>query len=358
MPAWQDRGRSPGTDTRAGQSEVRVSSRRSPTLEDVAAHAGVSRATASRVVNADPRVRASAREAVRAAVAELGYRPNRAARSLVVREPDSVSVLIHEPDERLFADPFFGGMLRGVSQRLARTRLQMVLLMGDPVRDAQRMERYLRGGRTDGVIVVSAHRAEGLVTALTETRLPTVFIGRPLAAEHAFPYVDVDNREGGRLATRRLVERGCRRIGTITGPWDMAAGVDRLEGWRDVLAESGICDDLVEQSDFTPEGGATAMRRLLAADPRLDGVFVASDLMAAAAMAELRAAGRRVPDDVALVGFDASTAAGLTSPRLTTVTNPVSGMAVRATELLLHLLQGEEVASEVLPTTLVPGGTA
>lgn len=335
-----------------------VSPHRSPTLEDVAARAGVSRATASRVVNDDPRVRESARAAVNAAVAELGYRPNRAARSLVVREPDSVSVLVHEPDERLFADPFFGGTLRGVNQRLAGTPLQMVLVMGDPERDAERMERYLRGGHTDGVIVVSAHRAEGLVRALTETRLPTVFVGRPLTEGDPFPYVDVDNREGGRLAARRLVERGCRRIATITGPWDMAAGVDRRDGWGEVLADAGLPTDLVEQADFTARGGAAAMRRLLAAAPDLDGVFVASDLMAVAAMGELQAAGRRVPEDVALVGFDDSAAAVVTRPPLTTVSNPVTQMAVRATELLLAVMAGRPARSEVLPTRLVPRGTA
>ncbi|MFK5633947.1 MULTISPECIES: LacI family DNA-binding transcriptional regulator [unclassified Ornithinimicrobium] len=332
--------------------------RRPPTLEDVAAHAGVSRATASRVVNADPRVRETARYAVTAAIAELGYLPNRAARSLVVREPDSVAVLIHEPDERIFADPFFSGMLRGVSQRLADTPLQMVLLMGEPARDAERMERYLRAGHTDGVIVVSAHRGDSLITALTETRLPTVFVGRPLTQDTAFVYVDVDNREGGRIAARRLVERGCRRIGTISGPTDMAAGIDRLQGWHDVLTEAGLPTDAVETGDFTPQGGADAMRRLLAAHPDLDGVFVASDLMATAAMAELQAAGRRIPEDVALVGFDASAAASMTRPPLTTVANPVSEMAVRATELLLQLLGGEEARSEVLPTRLVEGGTA
>ena len=335
-----------------------MSARRPPTLEDVAARAGVSRATASRVVNDDPRVRESARDAVTAAIAELGYRPNRAARSLVVREPDSIAVLVHEPDQRIFADPFFSGMLRGVSQRLADTPLQMVLLMGEPARDAARMERYLRGGHTDGVIVVSAHRGDGLMGALSETRLPTVFIGRPLTEGSAFAYVDVDNREGGRIAARRLIERGCRRIGTITGPTDMAAGIDRLDGWRDAMTAAGMPTDAVEVGDFTPEGGAGAMRRLLAAHPDLDGVFVASDLMAAAAMAELQAAGRRVPDDVAVVGFDASAAGSLIRPPLTTVANPVLQMAVCATDLLLRLLRGEEVQSQVLPTRLVEGGTA
>ena len=164
--------------------------------------------------------------------------------------------------------------------------------------------------------------------------------------------------KGGRLAAARLVARGCRRIGTITGALDMAAGLDRFAGWAEVLAEEGVSVEAVEHGDFTPQGGAEAMHRLLAAHPDLDGVFVASDLMALAAMGELQAAGRRVPDDVALVGFDASATASMTRPPLTTVANPVSQMAVRATDLLLQLLRGEQAPSEVFPTHLVEGGTA
>lgn len=327
--------------------------RNAPTLEDVAARAGVSRATASRVVNADPRVREAARQAVSAAVAELGYRPNRAARRLVTRAADSIAVVVPESDERVFSDPFFSGTLRGVTRAIGDLPMQVVLVMGRPDDGDRRMERYLRGGHTDGAIVVSHHQNDTLWRVLAETRLPSVFLGRPYADEARVPYVDVDNCEGAALAARHLVERGCRRIGTVTGPLDMSAGHDRLRGWARVLEEAGLDTSLVEQGDFTAAGGALAARRLLERAPDLDGLFAASDQMAVAAIGEMGVAGRRVPEDVAVVGYDDSDAATLSRPALTTVVNPIAQMAARAVDLLLRVMDGEEVESEILTTELV-----
>lgn len=332
--------------------------RRPPTLEDVAARSGVSRATVSRVVNADPRVREGAREAVRHAIAELGYRPNRAARSLVVRQPDSVAVVVPETDQRVFGDPVIMGMLRGISAGLEETPLQMVLVLGRSGRDTDRLETWLRGGHTDGAIVLSAHLDDRVTAVLSEIGLPTVVIGRPPGPDVGLPFVDLDNVSGGTIAAQRLLGRGCRHIGTVAGPLDMAASRDRLAGWRTAMEQAGRVSDCVEHGDFSSESGRAAMRRLLAAHPDLDGVFVASDLMAAAAVSELQASGRRVPDDVAVVGYDDSPAADLTHPRLTTVANPGDLLAGEATRMLRSLLAGEEVSSTVLPTHLVEGGTA
>lgn len=327
--------------------------RTAPTLEDVARQAGVSRATASRVINADPRVREAARVAVCAAVADLGYRPNRAARRLVTQAADSIAVVVPESDERVFTDPFFSGLLRGVTRALASTPLQLVLVMGKPDDDDRRMERYLRGGHTDGAIVVSHHQDDNLWRVLAETKLPSVFLGRPYAEASRLPYVDVDNTMGAELAAQHLIERGCRRIGTVTGPQDMSAGRDRRRGWTNALIEAGLPVDLVESGDFTPAGGAAATRRLLERAPDLDGLFVASDQMAVASIAELAQSGRSVPSDVAVVGYDDNTAATLSRPTLTTVVNPIAAMASRAVALLLRVMDGEEVEPDVLSTHLV-----
>lgn len=330
-----------------------MATRSAPTLEDVAARAGVSRATASRVVNADPRVREAARLAVSAAVAELGYRPNRAARRLVTRAADSIAVVVPESDERVFSDPFFSGTLRGVTRAVGDLPMQVVLVMGRPDDGDRRMERYLRGGHTDGAIVVSHHQNDNLWRVLAETRLPSVFLGRPYAEAARAPYVDVDNAAGAALAARHLLERGCHRIGTVTGSLDMSAGQDRLRGWQQVLTDAGVDGSLVETGDFTAGGGAAATRRLLARAPDLDGVFVASDQMAVAAIAELGLAGRVVPQDVAVVGYDDSAAATMSRPALTTVVNPIAEMASRAVDLLLRLMDGADVEPEILPTALV-----
>lgn len=329
-----------------------MSAKRLPTLEDVAARAGVSRATASRVVNADPRVGQLARESVQGAVAELGYRPNRNARSLVRPAADSIAVVVPEAEDRVFADPFFASMLAAITQTLADSPVQVLLAMGQPGK-SQKIERYLRGGYTDGAIVVSHHQDDHIWQVLQQTKLPAVYVGRPFVGDVGIPYVDVDNRAGGTLAAAHLLSLQRQRIGIITGALDMAAGQDRLAGWRDALADVAVADDLVEHGDFSADSGARAMRRLLEREPELDAVFVASDLMAVSALHELQEAGKHIPDDVALVGFDDTPTAQLTRPPLTTVLNPVTAMATRAVELLLKLMNDESAESVILGTELI-----
>ena len=328
----------------------------SPTLDEVAVLAGVSRATASRAVNGGNRVSPRSLAAVQAAVRTLGYSPNPAARSLVTRRTDSVAVVVPEPDERVFHDPFFARTLRGVNQILSERDLQLVLLMARPGEQETRMLRYLSRRHVDGVIVVSHHRSDHLADHLADLRLPCVFVGRPWTSADRVAYVDTDNVAGGRAAAQVLLDRGCRRIGTIAGPEDMTAGVDRLQGWRDALRDAGLDDDAVEHGDFTEEGGAEAARRLLDAHPDLDGIVAASDLMAVGALATLRAAGRRVPDDVALVGYDDVGVAERAEPPLTTVRNPIREMAEQATRLLLEQVDGDHpdhVMRVVFPPALV-----
>ena len=311
-----------------------------PTLEDVAERAGVSRSTASRAINGGLKVSPQAQAAVDAAVAELRYTPNRAARSLVTRRTDSIALVVPEPDEKVLNDPYFAGTLQGLSAALADTEMQLVLLIAPRGQETQRTMRYLRNGHVDGAIIVSHHRDDALASAVAEARLPSVFVGRPWATSPAVPYVDVDNHHGGRLATEHLISVGCRRIATIAGPADMAAGVDRLAGWRDALQEAGLPDDAVVHADFTSAGGAAAMERLLQSHPDIDGLFAASDLMAVGALGVLERAGRSVPDDLKVVGFDDLGVAASAGPPLTTVTNPVVEMSRLAAELLLDQIAG------------------
>ncbi|MFC8600450.1 MULTISPECIES: LacI family DNA-binding transcriptional regulator [unclassified Isoptericola] len=322
----------------------------SPTLDDVARTAGVSRSTASRAINGGDRVSPEAQSAVDDAVARLGYAPNRAARSLVTRRTDSIALVVPEPDARILTDPFLAGVLRGVSEGLTGTELQLVLLLARPGEPPGHIARYLRSGHVDGVIVASHHKEDQLEPELVRSRLPAVFVGRPFDTE-SLHFVDVDNAAGGRTATQRLVDRGCRRIATITGPLDMTAAVDRHDAWQHTLEDAGLPAVAVENGDFTVMGGAAAMQRILAAHPDVDGVFAASDLMANGAMQVLRESGRSVPDDVAVVGFDAL-GAERTTPRLTTVLQPVVEMVTAATSTLLDVLAGTDVPAR--PQIFVP----
>jgi DNA-binding LacI/PurR family transcriptional regulator len=321
-----------------------------PTLEQVAALAGVSRATVSRVVNGSPKVSPVVRAQVERAVARLGYVPNRAARSLVTRRADSIALVVSEPHARFFSEPFFAGMVRGVSAALAETGVQLILLIAHDLPDRGRLERYVVGDHVDGVLLASLHGEDPLPSILERAGVPAVLVGRPADPAPA-TYVDADNRGGARKAVDHLVARGRRTIATISGPLDMGVGLDRLDGWRDGLAAAGLeeAGDLVEAGDFTEEGGAAAMGRLLARPGRpVDAVFAASDLMAAGALRALRAAGRRVPDDVAVVGFEDSVVARFAQPPLTTVRQPIEEMGRQATRLLLASVAGEPTGMRLI----------
>lgn len=331
-----------------------------PTLEDVAAEAGVSRSTASRAINGEARVSPQARSAVEAAVRKLRFTPNPAARTLVTHRTNAVALVVPEPDERIVADPFFGAAIHGLSQALADTELQLVLLMARMGGSPDRTINYLRHGHVDGAVIVSHHESDDFERALVDSRLPSVSVGRPCHLPDRLSYVDTDNRLGGELATEHLIAHGCRRIGTVAGPADMTAAQDRLTGWRAALDRAGRPTDAVEWGDFTTDGGAAAMARLLAAHPDLDGVFVASDLMAAGALAVIRAAHRLVPSQIAVVGYDDSAVAAVTDPPLTTVMNPVAAMARTAGAILLERLERSELVPPpvIFPPELVVRASA
>lgn len=325
------------------------------TLEEVARVANVSRATVSRVVNGDHRVGERARAAVEAAVKQLGYIPNRAARSLVTRRSDSVAVVITEPAGRLFSDPYFPRLLRGISDTLAEENLQLVLLMPQGAADEQRVARYLSGGHSDGVLLVSLHGADPLPEELRSRGIPVVVAGRP--AGTGVTYVDVDNRGGAAAAVRHLLETGRVNVATVAGPQDMAPGADRLAGYRDALEASGrtVDERRIAETDFSFDGGRLAMLRLLDADPSIDGVFVASDLMALGAMDALRGAGLRIPEDVAVIGFDDSPLAESAVPPLSSVRQPIEEMGREMTRLLLRSLRHADDAPRrvILDTRLI-----
>ncbi|MDQ1288030.1 MAG: LacI family transcriptional regulator [Actinomycetota bacterium] len=289
-----------------------------PTLERVAERAGVSRATVSRVVNGAETVDPVLREKVRRAVAELGYVPNRSARTLVTRRTDLIALVAAESEQRVFGDPFFTDIIRGVSQELAGADVQLVLMLAKSEQDYTRIERYLVPGHVDGALLISQHSGDALPGRLLDAGVPVVTGGRPPDGSRDVPHVDHDNVTGAELATRHLIATGRVRIGTITGPADMSAGVDRLTGFRRAAGDT-VPADRIEPGEFTHASGVAATERLLERAPDVDGLFVASDLMALGCLTALRRAGRSVPDDVAVVGFDDIAAAAEAEPALTTV---------------------------------------
>ncbi|MGV9554909.1 LacI family DNA-binding transcriptional regulator [Streptomyces sp. NPDC003401] len=307
-----------------------------PTLEEVAARAGVGRGTVSRVINGSPRVSDATRAAVEAAVAELGYVPNTAARALAANRTNAIALVVPEPETRFFAEPYFSDILRGVGAELADTEMQLLLIFAGSDRERQRLAQYLAAHRVDGVLLVSVHADDPLPDLIAQLEIPAVISG-PRSAAETLPSVDSDNYGGARSAVEHLLARGCRRIGHITGRLDVYGAQRRVDGYRDALLDAGheVDELLIVQGDFTEEGGQRAMRELLTRTPALDAVFAGSDVMAAGARQALREAGRRIPDDVALIGYDDSAIARHMDPPLTSVRQPIEEMGRRMLGLLL-----------------------
>jgi len=313
------------------------------TLEEVARVAGVSRATVSRVVNDSPRVSPDVRLSVQAAIDQLGYTPNRAARSLVTRRSDSVAVVITQPSGQVFSDPFFPRLLRGISSTLNARDRQLILMLPESPADERRVGDYLIAGHVDGALLVSLHEDDPLPARLTAAGVPIVLAGRPPKGSRV-SYVDVDNRQGAQSAVAHLIATGRLVIATITGPMDTAPGIDRRQGYRDAMAEGGLKLDrtLEALGNFTVEGAAAAMAHLLETHPDIDAVFAASDQMAASAMSVIAASGRVVPRDIAVVGFDDSAISTSTTPQLTSVRQPVEEMGHEMARLLVEAVDAPD----------------
>ncbi|MGW7051088.1 LacI family DNA-binding transcriptional regulator [Streptomyces sp. NPDC054887] len=308
-----------------------------PTLEEVAAFAGVGRGTVSRVINNAPGVKAKTRLMVERAIAELGYVPNQAARALAGSRTDAVALVIPETERRFFEEPFFSDIIRAVGAGLADTEIQLLLTLVRTEKERQRFVQYARAGRVDGVLMVSVHGDDPLPDMLAELELPTVLSGRR-SSDESVSYVDSDNVGGARSAVRHLLDTGRRAIATVTGPPDMYVAQCRLRGYQEEIrnAFGAVDPSWIAQGDFTEQRGRLATAELLDRHPDLDAVFAASDTMAAGALHTLRAAGRRVPEDVAVVGFDDSPLAQHTDPQLTTVRQPVEEMGRAMVRLLLE----------------------
>lgn len=340
-----------------------------PTLEDVARVAGVSRATVSRVVNGTRNVDPLIQAAVREAITTTSYAPNRAARSLATKRSGNIALVISGAGStpsasvdsaadpffsRVFSDPFFGRVATGVVRFLRTHGIHPILMLADT--DATRAEicDYVRQGNADGALIVSTHAEDPLPALFADAHLPAVLFARP-ARPIPIGYVDLAHHAGAALAADHLVARGRRQVGTISGPLDVPASQDRLTGFRDAMTRHGHPYIPIAEGNFDQDSGEKAMQRLLAEHPHLDGVFAANDLMAQGALLALHRHNRRVPDDIALVGFDDSSAALACRPPLTTVRQPIEEMAAEMARLLLSQIAqpGEMPRPVIFEPTLV-----
>jgi len=323
------------------------------TIRDVASHAGVSHQTVSRVINGNPNVSVPTREKVLATISELGYVPSPMARGLISNRTHSIGIVADDISDQTFARWVAG------AERAARARGYYLMIGSVEPEDDER--GYLR--------LMLERRVEGLLLARPSVPLPVsdlepvVNAGVPVVSVGSSQMpgivVDVDNRQGGYDATRHLIEHGHRTIATIIGPAEWPSTAARLEGYRKALDESGIAYDaslVVQATEWGLESGREAASQLAARGLPFTALFAHSDLIALGAMRELRLMGRKIPQDISIVGYDDLPVAAYLEPPLTTVHQPMEELGALAATLLLDQLIGDGTESaqvRLLPARLV-----
>jgi LacI family transcriptional regulator len=329
----------------------------SVTLEDIARIAGVSKSTVSRVMNDDPNVGKRTRERVLQVAREHNYVPNHAAQALVRKRSQVIGVVIPGTAHIFFGDnSYFPMLLQGIANSTNTLDYSMLLWLGHNHRDREHFSRRILQNRmTDGLIIASMLDDDPLFDRMIESIPFIVMVECPLRHLDRVSYVTIDNVASGRMATEHLISLGYQRIAHITGNLLISDGQDRLQGYRQALESAGLPydPDLVYHGDFTYNTGYNGMEALLPKQP--DAIFVASDNSAHGAIQAIEDAGLRVPDDIAIVGFDDLDVATKINPNLTTVQQPIQDKGEAAVKLLVDLITGSVTGPQriILPTRLV-----
>lgn len=290
--------------------------------------------------------------AVERAVRDTGYATNQTARSLVTGRANSVAFLLSERHDVLFADPTFSMLLQGASKALTARTMTLVLLVAGTPDERATVANYVRSGHVDGVLLISSHEDDPMFGMLIESGIPTVSAGLPLGHEDDISWVSINETDSAITMTNYLLGSGRERVAMIAGPQDTPGGRFRLEGFREAMGER-FDPRLVAYGDFSIASGSAAASELLRSGEQFDAIFAASDSMAAGAISALTRAGLRVPEDVAVAGFDDSGLAADHDPPITTMRQPWGEISARMVSLLLDGNPRGRVRSEILNTELV-----
>ncbi|MGY6501508.1 MAG: LacI family DNA-binding transcriptional regulator [Acidimicrobiales bacterium] len=328
----------------------------SVTLDDVARISGVSPAAASRALNGRDGVRPEIRDRVLLVAESLGYRPNRAARNLASGRSSIIGLVL--PSQELKLDPYGASVIQAIAHAANDLDQGLMLVLGND-QPGVTVRHILRDGILDGVIISSVALGESWVEEIIESPIASLVVGTQLDRP-GLHVVDVENRESSAAAVTHLLESGRRRIATITGPLDRHDASDRLAGYRLAHQRAGVPVDetLIVSGEFSRRSGSLSTGLLLdrAGEHPPDAIFAANDETAVGAMRVLHERGLRIPDDVAVVGFDGTSAVDDVEPTLTSVHQPFAEMGQVAVAHLLALLDGGEVPSvHLLEPTLVIG---
>lgn len=323
-----------------------------PTYAELAKAAGVSEATVSRVLNGDSKVHADRVKAVNKAVEKLGYKKHRVASALASGRTGLIAVVIDD-DLSLFNDPFWGTITSGISRVLMENEMQTILLVAPLDRLDSPVANYLQRGEVDGAIFLQL-RKDALIKKLQRQKLPLVVSGTPHTS-NPFSFVDSDNAGGALLAVEYLESIGRKEVGIITGELTNTAAAQRLDGYLAGVTKYKLrsAQSLIAHGDWTRESGFQQMKRLLKNNPKIDSVFCSNDVMALGAIAAVQQAGKSVPEDIAVVGFDDSYVAEMSHPTLTTIRQDIPRLGEEAAKMILAMMKGQDLLSEILPCELV-----
>jgi DNA-binding LacI/PurR family transcriptional regulator len=308
----------------------------SHTIEDIAAAARVSKATVSRVLNGTAQVSDSARQRVEAAIKKFDYQPNVNARKLAGGSGGSLALVLEESIENFFSNPFWRAVVDGfITEAAGKSQHPVLIFHTDNESDKSLVESLIRGNY-DALAFFGWHRDIKNLEKFIPQKMRVVFGGRQ-GESSRFTYVGVDNFLGGKLATRHLIERGCKEILTITGDLSVESGRERLAGYKEALAEAGLKfkETNVLNGDYSGPSSSAAMTKFLAKKRNFDGIFAANDVMAVAAMQILKSRGIKVPNDVKVIGFDGSELSAQTNPPLSTIAQPSFELGRRVAEQLM-----------------------
>lgn len=325
-----------------------------PTLEEIAHLAGVSRSTVSRVINEQTSVKEETRERVLQVIQEANFRPSTAARRLAGGRSGIYGLVIPMGVATLFTDPYFPILLQSVSATCNSQAYSVMLWLAEPEHERNMIGQIINNDILDGVIVSSMAINDPIITALENSHVPFVLIGRDPYHPSA-SFIDIDNRGGARKIVNHLIKQGRKRIATITGPQNMIASLDRLDGYKQALSEAGLSVDpeMIKDGKFTDNGGYRSTVSLL--DKQPDAIFAASDLMCLGVLRALNERDYQVPDDIAVVGFDDAPFSKTTEPALTTVVQRTDQLGSRAVEILTELIENSNPFSmhDIIPTEIV-----
>jgi LacI family transcriptional regulator len=313
------------------------------TLKDIAERVGVTESTISRVLNGIPKASKETRDEIFQVAAELGYKPNQIARSLVTKKTHTIGLIISD-----LSNTYFARVASGIEKIASKYDYSLIIsTTGGEENEELKYINLLKEKQVDGILFASGRMPESCKKLLRETEIPTVVVAREV--EEALPSVHIDNVKESYRAVKYLINSGHTKIAMISGAAnDKESGLYRIQGYKQALNDNNLAirEDLIVEGDFKLQSGIKAMKEILKKDDSITAVFAASDEMGVGAIKAIKKAGLKVPEDISVVGFDNNIISLASDPELSTISQPEEELGWHAMEMLYKVINGENLAEK------------